>query len=233
MNYFIESVKATPCGFRLWYYLYRKPKINKLNRGFFNKDTKLFITGFPRTGNTYAAFLIDNVFQNLNYVHHFHSIGPVQIAVRNKIPVIVLMRDPLNSITSYYLKLLSHNNKEFNGKVDLKLLQSTANFFVFYHSRLLKISNKIEIVAFQDLINSPVSLLSKVNERVNFGLSEEELISLFEKASQKQFGAKDTLGSSLPNETKEQYKKTLQEALLNLSIYKECELLYNQLMNQK
>lgn len=232
MNYFIETIKSTRIGFKLWYHLYRKPRISKKNRHFFNEKTKLFITGFPRSGNTYAAFLIDNVFDKLNYVHHFHSVGPVKIALQNKVPVFVLVRDPLNSITSYYLKLLSYDKKEFTGNVDMKLLQSTAEFFVFYHKGILKLSNKIEIVSFQDLIKSPVSTLAKVNERVNFGHTEEDLIALFEKASQKQFGAKDTLGSSLPNETKEQYKKTLQESLLNLPIYKECELLYNQLMNQ-
>ncbi len=231
MNTFIEIIKATPIGFKLWYHLYRKPRITKKNRHFFNDNTKLFITGFPRSGNTYAANLINHVFEDLNYVHHFHSVGPIKIALNRKVPTFVLVRDPMNAITSYYLKLLSYDRKEFNGNVDQKLLESVAEFYVFYHQGVSNLKNKVEIISFQKLIQEPQDMLKKVNDCVTYGLSNEQIKSKFEEASQKSFGAKDTLGSSLPNETKEFYKKTLQNALEKMPIYQKAESLYKTLIH--
>lgn len=62
------------------------------------RGTDIVIEGFPRTGNTFAVVAFKNV-QDRNYqiAHHLHIISQVKKAVSNNVPVIVLVRNPVDT----------------------------------------------------------------------------------------------------------------------------------------
>ena len=64
--------------------------------------TQLVIEGFPRSGNTYASIAFDVANpDDVPRVTHLHSPVNLEIAVRRGIPAVVLLRDPLDSVTSF------------------------------------------------------------------------------------------------------------------------------------
>ena len=111
-------IKSNPFLFKLWFELYRK------NRGveisYFNHKTKFLLDGYPRSGNTFAASLVKYIYGKDVFVHHFHAIAPIKIALRKDIPVFILIRDPKEAITSYYLKMIiSKKNSSYHLQQNL------------------------------------------------------------------------------------------------------------------
>jgi hypothetical protein len=233
MNYTIELLKSNELGFKAWYNFYFRPRKDISKRNYFTNSTKIFIAGFPRSGNTYATFLLRNIFQDFEFSHHFHTTGAIKVALSQKIPVLVLVRDPKNTITSFYLKLLALQNQKFDGVIDEKLLRTIIRFYILFHKDLLKLSSKIKIMLFNDLIANPIGFLSTVKNSTNFNISQEVIVSKFEEVQRKDFGAKDALGSSLPNETKENYKSLLLQKLIVLDGFAECEDLFSKIERLK
>jgi len=107
-------IKSNPFLFKLWFELYRKNRGIKKN--YFNHKTKFLLDGYPRSGNTFAASLVKYIFGKEVFVHHFHAIAPIKIALRKDIPVYILIRDPKEAITSNYLKTFALKNKDVPRK---------------------------------------------------------------------------------------------------------------------
>lgn len=107
-------IKSSPFLFFLWYHLWRKNRGVKIE--YFNKQTVLYLDGYQRSGNTYSLHLIKTIWPSIKFIHHFHAIAPIKIALKKNLPVFILLRDPLNSISSRYLKELSFQGKEFDSR---------------------------------------------------------------------------------------------------------------------
>lgn len=80
-----KLIRQYPTLYSLWFHLYRKNRGVKI--GYFNDSTKLLLDGYPRSGNTFVTSLIKNIFGNDTFVHHFHAIAPIKIALRKNLPV--------------------------------------------------------------------------------------------------------------------------------------------------
>ena len=56
-------------------------------------------------------------------MHHLHATAPIKIALKKKIPVFILVRDPKEAITSYYLKTYSLNHEIIPKEINHDLLK--------------------------------------------------------------------------------------------------------------
>ena len=217
-------IKSNPFLFKLWFELYRK------NRGveisYFNHKTKFLLDGYPRSGNTFAASLVKYIYGKDVFVHHFHAIAPIKIALRKDIPVFILIRDPKEAITSNYLKTFALKHKEIPKEVDKTLLNNLIIEYSNYYKFVYEQGNKINIIIFKDFISKPEIFLSKINSLV---YNDDFKISpLYIKDAINNYGgATDTYGSSKPSAEKEKLKDILKSVLIDSKEYQIASSLYN------
>lgn len=88
-----KIVRQQPMLYKIWFVSYRQNRGTTID--FFSKKTRLLIDGYPRSGNTYFVFLVKKLFPEVHFVHHFHAIAPIKIALSKNIPVVILLRDPV------------------------------------------------------------------------------------------------------------------------------------------
>lgn len=68
-------------------------------------DTDIVVEGYPRSGNTYlVALLMSSSKRTLKIARHRHEIGQIRFAIRNKIPIVIVVRKPLDSAVSFVLR---------------------------------------------------------------------------------------------------------------------------------
>jgi hypothetical protein len=228
-----KYIKSDPLLFKLWYHLYRK------NRGvpikFFSNQTELYFDGYPRSGNTYLLHLISNLWPDLNVVHHFHAVAPIKISLKRNIPVFILLRDPLNAITSWYLKELSMNDRRFDEtNINLSLLEKLAKDYLDYYQWVEQNEGSVTLIHFNQLILRPDLIMLAVNDLLEGQkkLSNEVLLSKVEAIRNESFGAKDKLGASLPTREKEKAKNILKDKLENKNIFEKCKKVFNGLQQK-
>ena len=219
-----KLIKSNPLLYNLWFYLYRKNRGVSIN--YFNHKINFLLDGYPRSGNTFAASLVKFIYGKEVFVHHFHAIAPIKIALRKDLPVFILIRDPKEAITSNYLKTFALKHKEIPKEVDKTLLNNLIIEYSNYYKFVYEQGNKINIIIFKDFISKPEIFLSKINSLVyndDFKISPLQI----KDAINNYGGATDTYGSSKPNAEKENFKDILKSVLIDSKEYQIASSLYN------
>ena len=69
-----------------------------------SKGKDIAIIGFPRSGNSFAraTFLYAN--PNLKIASHHHYIAELKIAIKYQIPSLLLIREPIESLSSLVVR---------------------------------------------------------------------------------------------------------------------------------
>lgn len=65
-------------------------------------STKICIEGYPRSANTFAVRMFSSANEG-HVAHHTHSERNIELALAYGIPVVVLLRDPLDAIASAWI----------------------------------------------------------------------------------------------------------------------------------
>ena len=69
------------------------------------RDTELVIEGFQRSGNTFAVFAFEMAQDRpIRSAHHLHASAQVSRAVKLGVPVLLLVRDPRDTIVSHVIR---------------------------------------------------------------------------------------------------------------------------------
>jgi len=225
------TIKRNPMLFRLWYELYRKNTGAPIT--WFSPATELYIDGYPRSGNTFAQFLIQNLWPELHVVHHFHAIAPIKIALDKGIPVFILIREPRQAIASNYLKQFAMQGYSSFAEVPFNrsLLVSLAQIYRDYYAFASEYVDRINLIQFEELVGEPVRVMNSINKLVSVSQkrSESELTDIVHRIKDENFGSKDALGSSRPSKEKNAAKAELVEALQMLPVYHKCVQIFEQL----
>ncbi len=126
-------------------------------------DTALVIEGFPRSANTYAAtaFRLSNGDQAA-CIHHLHSPVNVEEAARRGIPVIVLLRDPLDAVVS---ELQRYPHLSATGLV---------REYIRFYQRILPITDSVVLAPFEMVTADFGSVVREVNTRFRTTFSPYE-----------------------------------------------------------
>ena len=197
----------------------------------FSKKTVFFYDGYPRSGNTFLQMLIKNVYDKIDVVHHFHSIGAIKVALAKGVPTFIIYRDPKNAITSNYLKEYSFMSKNVNTKnTDKKLLNYFLENYVKYYQYVLQAKN-CYLISFEKLIVEPATIAISINQKLPSKHRKEiqSIKQIILKVKDIEFGAKDKLGSSRPNEEKEKLKQSLAKQLSEMDRFEIAENHYKKL----
>jgi len=119
------------------------------------RKTDLLIEGFPRSGNTFArnAFLLacNNKYELSS---HLHFIGNVRRAIRLNKPVLILIRNPMDAVSSYLV---------YKGE-SLPARQALTEYIDFY-TYVLNNRAHVVLASFEEVTQCFDIVLERVNER--------------------------------------------------------------------
>ncbi|RDH81029.1 MAG: hypothetical protein DIZ80_12975 [endosymbiont of Galathealinum brachiosum] len=127
-------------------------KRSKFKNIIVNKDTEIVIEGYPRSANTFAVAAF-NYSQNRKVVIGRHTHAPAQImsAVAAGLPVILLIRKPMDAIISLAIR---------DETISLKNALKT---YIWYHQSILPIIDGCVIADFNQVTNDFSSFINEVN----------------------------------------------------------------------
>jgi len=224
--HFKKLAKENKYLFWLWFTVYRKNKGTKIS--YINKDTNIYIDGYPRSGNTFFIHLVKELFPFINSVHHLHAIAPLKIAMNKGIPIIILLREPQEAIASNYLKKYSLKKSVLPENLNVSLINDLTKEYIDYYYFIEKISG-VNIFDFVSFINFPTKAMIEVAKIINSEINTDTLDKQVKKAVQKFGGAPDPLGSSKPSQLKEYHKQKVKNYLETMDIFPEPMKIYHRL----
>jgi len=199
-------------------------KLSKKMKRLANNTTDIVIEGYPRSGNTFAYFLLLN-FRQLNIAHHTHSLANIKKGLRRRLPVVVLIRNPYDAIASVLIKRVDFKK---NINLDIEIRKQ-----VFYYKKFYRfVKKKVETILICDFdiliknsekfVKETHNLLLKKDIGILFSWSENKKIDNIKKSIKyvkKQIEEKEQLKNldvkcwSIPDKGKE--RKTLKNRIKN------------------
>jgi hypothetical protein len=121
------------------------------------EHTDMVVEGFPRAGNTFTAFALqDATHHRLNIASHVHHPAQVKQAVRRGVPVLLVVREPIATLSSY-LVFGKH------GRASRVLLE-----YASYHRQLTPYVDQLVICDFREATSDLSAVIARLNQR--FGL---------------------------------------------------------------
>lgn len=185
-----------------------------------NKNSDITIEGFMRSGNTYAYHQFIDVNKNLNIAHHRHSNAQITFSIRNKIPTLLLIRNPIDVLVSTYIFL--------HKRVPIKQI---AKSWIKFHLPLISLKDKMVISDFNNTINNFGNSIEEVNNlyQTRFIIPKLERNKTFQAIKDNQ-KIPDFNQLPHPNEQTRYKKQKVKEAVIKdkelKSILKECINIY-------
>jgi hypothetical protein len=118
------------------------------------RETEIVIEGYPRSANTYAwaAFWISNG-RRIRVAHHNHAAVSVKLGVKLGIPVVVLVRDPVDAVSSWLLR-----------RPRLSAAAAIHSYVRFYSS-VARVIDRVVVAPFETVVTDFGAVTVEVNER--------------------------------------------------------------------
>ena len=199
-------------------YLYEKITIRyaKHKNLFVGKEKDIAIEGYPRSGNTFAvaAFIYaqNKAEKNIKIARHRHEIAQVLLAVKYGIPTLVLIREPLEAISSFIIR------EQVSPEFALK-------YYIYYYQHLMPVRKNIVIGEFKKVITIFGEIIKMVNEKYGkkFAIFEhtpeamEEVRKIIEKMELEDYGGKEIRIThvAFPTEERKKMKQKVKNYIRN------------------
>lgn len=115
-------------------------------------DTEIVIEGFPRSGNTFSVVAFEQA-QNrkIKIAHHLHIPSQVLSGVRMGIPVVVLIRDPVDAICSLIVR---EPYLSINAALD---------DYIRFHKAIAPYKDKFLVAKFEDVTSNYGKVVHDLN----------------------------------------------------------------------
>jgi len=203
------------------YFLILKVKKGKVEL-FPNYNTDIVISGPPRSANSFAfqAFLKAQK-KDINISHHLHVSCVIKEAVKRKIPVILLIRRPVDVVCSWVIR-----NPNLSPYICML-------YYISYYNSLKKYINEVVIAPFYIVIKDYGKVIEVVNEKFdkNFNIfnhsKKNEKIIFFERIKYNKSLGRNKFSAPVPFLAgKKKLKNIIGKKISNLKITKKAENLY-------
>jgi hypothetical protein len=170
-------------------------------------NSDLVISGYWRCANHYAAYAFILAQQRpVHVAHHFHAPAQVMLAMRWKVPVLVLIREPVGAVSSATVFLQHDDPAPF------------LKFYNIFYGALLPYRDRVVISEFDRTTHDFKSVIAEINERFgrDFMLyqgtpDEEERVR---EMIAKDTSLHDVAMSPLPSPEREPLKEKIRQQLL-------------------
>lgn len=118
------------------------------------RDSDACIGGFIRSGNTFAFEAFKRSNKGLKIAHHVHASEQVRRAVRLGVPCALLIREPLDAVTS----LVVFEEGRLAPGVALRA-------YCGFHDRVADVRDSVAICSFEEVLSNPAVIARRLNER--------------------------------------------------------------------
>jgi len=182
------------------------------------------LEGYPSSGNSFLFNLLMEINPQLKIAHHTHSAANIKSALLCKVPVIAIIRHPLEAISSA--------NVRFSLGIRNAILE-----YIDIHSFILRKSKNILLVDFNQLINNPKKIIVAISGYTKVDLViDEDVDTLVNKAKQRltkfireNKPKNDVRFLSLPEEERARQKEKIYKMVVSDPKYKVALSIYEKL----
>ena len=196
-----------------------------------SKSTDLIVEGYPRSGaNYYAALIKSHCKESINVSFRRHTKHQINKGIALKKPIIVLIRNPLDSCISYYISV--------DKKIGLKyIIKQYTRYYQFISDR----RSELTICSFNTLKTDANALLQLASKLTGFSfepqISESKAndfaLNFYNQLAQATSDNQVIIREApLPTGWKNQEKQKVIEQCLNTDGYREAHQLYESLKNE-
>lgn len=190
----------------------------------------IVIDGYPRSANTFTAVYWKYTQPHLRLADHTHHPTCAISALQNDIPVLFLIRNPKDCVSSWVV---------YTGLPFRTMLLH----YIDYHRTLLPYLERLYIVPFDTAITRPKQVIADISARYkihsNMDFDEKVILEKVEAhlaaANNQNEGSFNHTQSHLPSERRELLKHATREKfakLLESDDYKEAESLYHEFIKR-
>lgn len=222
---------------RLWHYgLWQKAYVSMLRlrrapslyAGVARPGTELVIEAFPRSANTFLVHAVENVApRHLSIAHHLHDPGQMRRGAELGVPVFVILRRPLDAVTSWKLKAPG---------MDPRLM---LRIYLSFHQAAHRSADAITFIRYEDVIERTGEVLAHVLARLGEkdvdaarNIDQEAVFASIDARKRAREGACGETDFSLsvarPSAEKEAQKENLRDQIAAVAplLLAEAECLY-------
>ncbi|WP_269542308.1 hypothetical protein [Cerasicoccus fimbriatus] len=223
MKLFLRKlIRNSPFAFSLYLSIVRPPVRGRMP----DRSTQLHLTGFPRSANTLAMRMLHEFFPALAISTHIHTIASLKLALKYNIPTVVLVRDPVSTITSLVVM-------RANG--DASYVSTFIRDYVDYNEYVESHLDSFTIFSFYELVSEPKKLVRLVAETVRLDFDETNFDRRMAKVYKVMDIAEDNREahvSQLPNADKERLKKEYVKLVESHPLFERAQRVYSVLMEE-
>jgi hypothetical protein len=219
------SIKSYPIFYILWFYLIRKNRGDKVE--FFNRSTSFLMDGYQRSGNTFAVFLIKRIIPDARFIHHLHAIAPVKMAIRRNIPIFIIIRDPLESISSNYLMHYGMRGLNLPDVTNRMIIELMVAEWIAFYKFVVTNRERITVIQFNELIQFPGQIILKISRVLKYCLPNDSIDRMGVLINEYKSG-ENQVGSKLPSLLKEEQKKIVKDYVRTARRFKEAKAIYEE-----
>lgn len=126
-----------------------------------SNKTDIVIEGFPRSANTFAveAFLHPQN-RDIKIAHHIHLPFQIIYACKKNIPTLVVIRNPLDAISSYLV---------YNQNINIR---NAIKYYIKMYEYIYKYKDKFVIAPFEFILKYYDKIINEVNNKYNTNFNE-------------------------------------------------------------
>ena len=189
-------------------------------------DADLVLVGYPACANTFARIAFLHANPGLHVASHAHSWTQVAEAARHRLPTIILVRDPVEAVTSVLVRFPERN-------VHQELVA-----FARLYRRSARYLDRVVVADFEEVTTVFGEVIERVNRR--FGTSFNpfvhgdesaiaEVLGQIEAYDRTQFGEATNMRTARPSAEKEDEKARIRPILASPELQplvEDCERVY-------
>lgn len=219
------KAKIVLSKYKIFKYVYRL--FSPIHKNLVKPTTDIVIEGFPRSGNTFAlaSFTYSNKVEVASHVHL-----PYQIVFAHTytIPIIILIRHPLDAVASLMIR-------DSKYTVDEALV-----YYMMFHAVVEKYKDSLIISDFNDTVTDFPSIIQKLNNKFETSFkyhdNKEKTIDLIkqnlEKEERKKYGEGYKKVFGLPSQERASEKLVLTNSIQQSRYYNGAKKIYQDLLSQ-
>ncbi len=216
----IRQLKQQPLIYVPYYYVRKAGLIPRRHLATREKD--LCLEGYPSSGTSYFNVILHYLRPDLKIAHHTHSLANIRMALFYKIPVVVLIRDPIQAVASTVIRFGKGNSSDVVNK-------QLQDYYVWYQF-ILNHLDRICVVPFSLLVADLEKTLAYLSREtgVDFPCPDVEKADrearIYIKVWNREYGEEGKI--SLPSADREAAKGTLIEQMEGLDSAEQALTVY-------
>lgn len=190
------------------------------------KGVNLCVEGYPSSGNSFAVTLLRRLNPDVRVSSHFHSVANVKLAIKHHIPVVILLRKPLDTLASRIVRF---------GASPLPAVLEYLDF----HGHIMRSASRHRFcfVTFESLTKSPGPTVDRIAAFGNFHFPHGDEASMQAISADVLVEMEDIFNSwgrqhlqrGLPSSEKDQRKDQVKQLLIGMPQWNEVTTLYRAL----